>query len=70
MSRSERCRNPWNGKCRNTDIEVYILYKGLKRPICSRCWSKIAKSNIEWGEPSPAEDSSASRRSRVGAGSD
>jgi len=27
MSRAEHCRNPWNGKCRNTDIEVFIVYK-------------------------------------------
>jgi hypothetical protein len=54
MSR-ERCRNPWNGKCQNTDIEVFILYKGDRLPICRRCWSKIAESNIEWGEQSKPE---------------
>ena len=46
----EHCRNPWNGKCKNTDIEVFILYKGNRLPICRRCWSKIAESNLEWGE--------------------
>jgi hypothetical protein len=50
MSRVECCRNPWNGKCKNTDIEVFILYKGDRLPICRRCWSKIADSSIEWGE--------------------
>jgi hypothetical protein len=50
MSRAEHCKNPWNGKCRNTDIEVFILYNGDRLPICRRCWSKIATSNIEWGE--------------------
>ncbi len=50
MSRVEHCRNPWNGKCRNTDIEVFILYKGDRLPICRRCWSKIADSSLEWGE--------------------
>jgi hypothetical protein len=49
MSRVEHCRNPWNGRCRNTDIEVYILYKSSRLPICRCCWSKIANSNVEWG---------------------
>jgi hypothetical protein len=53
MSRAERCRNPWNGRCRNMDIEVFILYKGFRLPICRRCWSKIANSNIEWGVDEP-----------------
>jgi hypothetical protein len=51
MNRAEHCKNPWNGKCQNADIEVFILYKGVRLPICRRCWNKIAKSNIEWGEP-------------------
>jgi hypothetical protein len=46
----DHCRNPWNGKCKNKDIEVFILYKGSRLPICRRCWSKIAESNLEWGE--------------------
>jgi hypothetical protein len=50
MSKAEHCRNPWNGKCRNTDIEVFIVYKGDRLPICRRCWSKIAETDIEWGE--------------------
>jgi len=50
MSKAEHCRNPWNGKCRNTDIEVFIVYKGDRLPICKRCWSKIAETDIEWGE--------------------
>jgi len=57
MNRAEHCKNPWNGKCKNTDIEVLILYKGDRLPICRRCWNKIANSNIEWGESlSPKED--------------
>ncbi|MEM2546968.1 MAG: hypothetical protein QXM37_05005 [Candidatus Bathyarchaeia archaeon] len=51
MSNVEHCRNPWNGKCKNTDIGVFILYNGDRLPICKRCWSKIADTNIEWGEP-------------------
>jgi len=46
----ERCRNPWNGKCENTDIQVYILHRGERLPICSRCWSEICDSDLEWGE--------------------
>lgn len=33
-----------------TDIEVFIVYKGDRLPICRRCWSKIAETKIEWGE--------------------
>jgi hypothetical protein len=51
LSRAERCRSPWNGKCKDTDIEVFIIYKGVRLPICRRCWSRIANSNLEWGEP-------------------
>ncbi len=53
MNGVEHCRNPWNGKCRNTDIEVFILYKGDRLPICRHCWSKIAESDIEWGRGEP-----------------
>jgi hypothetical protein len=48
LSGAEHCRNPWNGTCRNTDIEVIVVYKGARLPICRRCWSKIANSNVEW----------------------
>ena len=48
--RAERCRNPWNGRCRRTDIELYIWFKGRKLPICRRCWAEIAEKPIEWGE--------------------
>ena len=44
----ERCKNPWNKECKNNDIEVYILVKGAKRPVCKRCWNKIADGNVEW----------------------
>jgi hypothetical protein len=56
MNRAEHCRNPWNGKCKNTDIEVFIIYQGDRLAICRRCWSKIANSNIEWGEPLHAKE--------------
>jgi len=49
MNGVEHCKNPWNGKCRNTDIEVFIVYKGDRLPICRHCWSKIAESDVEWG---------------------
>ena len=50
MKREEEvCQNPWKrGKCNSTDILLYIYYKGRLLPICSECWSKIAKSNREW----------------------
>jgi hypothetical protein len=49
----ERCRNPWNGECKNTDIEVYIYHKGERQPICRNCWQKIAEKDIEWVEIKP-----------------
>lgn len=45
---SEKCENPWNGECKNTNIEVYIYYKGRQIPICSYCWHNIAEKDIEW----------------------
>jgi hypothetical protein len=44
----ERCQNPWHKDCRSNDIEVYIIVKGEKRPICRRCWGKIADKDLEW----------------------
>ncbi|MDH5268292.1 MAG: hypothetical protein OEW62_11555 [Candidatus Bathyarchaeota archaeon] len=45
---TERCRNPWNDTCKNTDIEVYIYYKGRQLPICRHCWRHMADENVEW----------------------
>ncbi len=45
---TETCANPWNHKCKNTDIVLSIVVKGQTLPICSRCWSEIADSNREW----------------------
>jgi hypothetical protein len=45
---AESCKNPWNGRCKNSDIEVYIYYKNKCVPICRKCWSKIAEKDIEW----------------------
>lgn len=42
------CRNPWNGDCRNTDIELSIYYDGEFLPICRSCWQEISKRNLEW----------------------
>jgi len=46
--RMEHCRNPWNGRCKNKDITVYIHFRGEKLPICRRCWTKIAEKDLEW----------------------
>lgn len=43
-----RCRNPWNGECRNTDIELSIYYKGEFRTICHQCWREIADKDLTW----------------------
>ncbi|MEM2939350.1 MAG: hypothetical protein QXU95_03645, partial [Candidatus Bathyarchaeia archaeon] len=42
----ERCLNPWNDNCGNTDIALYIMYKGERIPICWRCWSKISRKDV------------------------
>jgi len=44
----ERCKNPWSNRCKNSDVVLYILYKGEEVPICSRCWRKIAGMDVEW----------------------
>lgn len=44
----ECCMNPWNGECRNTDIQIYIFYRHRRRPICRSCWEKIAKGDYSW----------------------
>jgi len=45
---ADSCKNPWNGKCNNTNIEVYIYYKDRVLPICRHCWTQIAEKDIEW----------------------
>ena len=30
------------------DIELDIIYRGEKLPICHKCWEEIAKSDYEW----------------------
>jgi hypothetical protein len=45
---ADSCKNPWNGKCSSTNIEVYIQYKDRILPICRHCWSEIAEKDIEW----------------------
>jgi hypothetical protein len=44
----EHCKNPWKDECKNNEIELYILFRGEKRPICKRCWSKMADKDQEW----------------------
>ncbi|MEM2103961.1 MAG: hypothetical protein QW717_03620 [Candidatus Bathyarchaeia archaeon] len=46
----EHCMNPWNGKCGNTDILLYICHGGEKLPICLKCWVEICDSELEWEE--------------------
>jgi len=45
---TEHCMNPWNGKCYNSDILLYIYYDGRRLPICRSCWSEIVKKDLEW----------------------
>lgn len=44
----EQCKNPWEKECRDEDIELYILFKGERLPICRQCWSKLAEKDVEW----------------------
>jgi hypothetical protein len=44
----EHCKNPWEKDCKACDIEVYILFKGERLPICRRCWSRLAERDVEW----------------------
>jgi hypothetical protein len=44
----ERCKNPWNGECKNNDIELYIYFQGERLPICRQCWTKMADRDVEW----------------------
>jgi len=46
--KKETCLNPWNGKCGNTDIALYIMYRGRRLPICRDCWEAISSKDIEW----------------------
>ena len=46
----ERCKNPWKNNCKNGNIKLYIQFEGEKLPICKRCWSSIADSEISWGD--------------------
>jgi hypothetical protein len=48
LSGAETCMNPWNGKCLNTDISLYIMYKGSRLPICRKCWEAISSNDYEW----------------------
>ncbi|RLI13032.1 hypothetical protein DRO35_01420 [Candidatus Bathyarchaeota archaeon] len=45
---AERCMNPWNKKCSNTDIVLYIMFNGKRLPICHKCWEEISSKDIEW----------------------
>ena len=48
MPDPEKCLNPFNPNCKNTDIKVYIEVDGMEEiPICRRCWDFLAE-NAEW----------------------
>jgi len=44
----EYCQNPWNPDCESPDIELYIVYKSRKIPLCRSCWRIIAETELEW----------------------
>jgi hypothetical protein len=51
----EKCSNPFF-RCESqnpTDIALDIIYKGEQLPICEDCWTKLAETDIEWGQPLP-----------------
>lgn len=44
----EACMNPWNKRCSNTDISLYIMYRDQYLPICQKCWQIISVRDFEW----------------------
>jgi len=48
LSKAEFCGNPWNPNCESSEIELYIMYKGAKVPICRSCWQELAETDLEW----------------------
>jgi hypothetical protein len=42
------CRNPWNPKCENSDVVLYIVFESTRYPICRNCWLTISESYLEW----------------------
>ena len=47
-SSPECCQNPWHPDCESSDIELYIVYKSRKIPLCRSCWRIIAETELEW----------------------
>jgi len=45
----EYCKNPWNKKCHDPNIVLYVYYRKRLFPICRSCWMEITRKNIEWG---------------------
>lgn len=37
-------------KCDNQDVEVLIVVKGETLSICHKCWEKLSKMDVNWGE--------------------
>ena len=35
--------------CDEQAIAVYIMYKGRRIGLCERCWGKVSRSSLEWG---------------------
>lgn len=54
---SEVCENPFRKrKCENIDIQLYIIYKDHKLPVCRKCWFQLSKGRYkdkEWGPAKP-----------------
>jgi hypothetical protein len=44
----EHCQNPWKAACTSENINLYIMVKGEKLPICRQCWTNIADKEVEW----------------------
>ena len=54
---NEICENPFRKrKCENTDIQLYIIYKDHKLPVCRKCWIQLSEGRYkdkEWGPDKP-----------------
>jgi len=44
---TEKCMNPFK-ECHNTNIVLYIMYRGRKLPICESCWWELAEK--DWND--------------------
>jgi len=50
------------GRCKESDIAVYVLWKGRILPICGKHWVKLVNSRREWSSDSTGIKRKTKRR--------